>query len=113
MILDKDLKIKIGGKEYSICFPIRRIFEAERQLPERNMTKTMANQPLGIEAMYILLKEGIRGGGVDITNEEAEELFLQALEEIGNPDLTVILIAAVGKSGVFGKGKKPPAAATA
>ena len=85
----------------------------ERQLPERNLVKTMANQPLSIEALYILLKEGIRGGGVNITNEEAEQLFLQALEENSIEMLMLILIAAVGKSGVFGSEKNKPAAANA
>ena len=113
MIFDKDLKLKIGGKEYNLCFPVKRVFEAERQLPERNLVKTMANQPLSIEALYILLKEGIRGGGVNITNEEAEQLFLQALEENSIETLMLILIAAVGKSGVFGSGKNKPAAANA
>ena len=113
MILDKDLKLKIGEKEYNLCFTIRKVFEVERQLPERNLVKTMANQPLSIEALYILLKEGIRGGGVNITNEEAEQLFLQALEENSIEMLMLILIAAVGKSGVLGSEKNKPAATNA
>ena len=113
MILDKDLKLKIGEKEYNLCFTVKRVFEAERQLPERNLVKTMANQPLSIEALYILLKEGNRGGGEKITDEEAEKLFLQALEDNGFEVLMLTLIAAVGKSGVFGKEKNKPAAITA
>ena len=110
MVLDKDITVKIGDKEYKLCFTVRAIFETERMLPGGNLTKAVAQQPFPVEVMFILLKQGIRGGGVRITDEEAEPLFLQAVEDVGFVGLSMLLVAAIGKSGILGKVKNQPAA---
>ena len=37
MVLDKFVDVEFGGKKHRLCYPIRQVFEAERQLTDGNI----------------------------------------------------------------------------
>jgi len=114
MILDKYVELTIGGKTYKLCYPLRYVWEAERQLTDKNFMLLMGNAAQGVPPnmgdIYTIFKYALLGGDPKLTEAEADELFLQAVEETDLLSLSKAAMTALQKSGVFGKQKKEPAA---
>ena len=60
--LDKTVKFKAGGKEYTVCYPLKAVMGAEQELPENSLFKAVATASL--TNFYIMLKWGLIGGGM-------------------------------------------------
>lgn len=106
MVLDKVMKVKVKGKEYSLCYPIKAVIGAESELPEKSLfaavnTPTMTN-------FFVLLKWGLIGGGMsDLTDSETEEIWNEILETESVDSLFKrMIVPALMKSGTFGKTEK-------
>ena len=114
MVLDKFVEIEVGGKKHKICYPVRLVFEVERQLTEGNLMVLLTNAEHGIPPtlydMFILIKFALMGGDPKLTDDEAEELYMEAVAEIPLLELFKQAVEALKKSGVLGKPKKAPAA---
>ena len=101
MVLDKSVKIHIGDKDYKLCFPIKELFECEKELNSGNLLTTLSNQPPSIGDLYIMFTHAIKGGKNDVT--DMEELWGNAIDETSMRELAQHIYEAIGKSGVFGK----------
>ena len=114
MILDKCSEIEIKGKKYLLCYPLKYVWAAERQLQNRNFLLTVNAAAGGIppclEDIYVIFKYALMGGSPDMKEEEVDELYLAALEEHTGMDVTRAAFQALEKSGAMGKRKKEQAA---
>ncbi len=116
MVLDKNVIIKIGGKDYKLCYPMKSVFGAERDLSGNNLLLLIAQGRNGIPAnlsdMYVLFKWGFVGANPEYEKREddVEALYYQAIEENGILGVFTSGLEAVRKSGILGDTKKAPAA---
>ena len=114
MILDKFVEVEFGGKKHRLCYPIRQVFEVERQLTDGNimvmLTKAGEGIPPTLYDMYTIIKCALMGGDPKLTEVEAEELYLEAVAEVPVLELFRASVDALQKSGVLGKPKKAEAA---
>lgn len=114
MVLDKTIEKEIGGKTYKLCLPIKYVFKVERELVDGNMIIAMArleHEPMRLEDCYTLIKYSLMGGCADEEKaeemqEKAEEIFLQAVNELSFTGVITLALEVLQKSGVFGKQKK-------
>ncbi len=114
MVLDKTVDFQIKGKTYKLCYPLKYVWAAERQLSDRNFLVLISNAAQGIPPsmgdIYVIFKYALLGGNLKMEEEEAEELYLAALEEHPMIELFQAAQQALEKSGVLGKRKKEQAA---
>jgi len=114
MILDKFVDYEIKGKTYKLCYPLKHVWAAERQLMDRNFILLVDNAANGIPPsmsdVYTIFKFALLGGDPKLTEEDADDLFLAAMEEKPMTDLAEAALKALEKSGAMGKKKNPPAA---
>ena len=106
MVLDKFVKMKIGKKQYNLSFPISTIFELEEEMNQGFMKVIAQIQEAKIKDIYTLFKWAVIGGGHELTDEEIQELFLEAVDEAGYKVLITNILNAVVKSGIIGGQKK-------
>lgn len=106
MVLDIEIERVIGDKSYTFKLPIKMLFKAERELTRKSMILTMANLPLCLEDLYILLKYSLKGGQPNMTESEIEDVYYQAIDEMGLPELQNFVLEILEKSAAFGKSKK-------
>lgn len=102
--IDKTVKFKAGGKEYSVCFPLKVVMGAEQELPGNSLFKAVATASL--TNFYIMLKWGLIGGGMPENTEPSvfDEIWGAVLAEMSAQDLYMkVLVPALMKSGTFGK----------
>ena len=114
MVLDKYVELEIGGKVHKLCYPVKYVFSAERELADGNILVLMAKAGNGIPPtvhdMFTIVKYAIMGGNAKLTEEEAEELYLEAVAEKSLVEVFQLATDALKKSGVLGKEKKAQAA---
>ena len=114
MVLDKTVDFQIKGKTYKLCYPLRYVWEAEKQLFDRNFLVLTNNALNGIPPSmgdaYVIFKYALLGGNPGMTEDEADGLFLAAMEEHAIIDLFRPALQALEKSGVLGQSKKDQAA---
>lgn len=114
MVLDKFVDVEFGGKKHRLCYPIRQVFEAERQLTDGNimvmLTKAGEGVPPTLYDMFTIVKFALLGGDPKLTEEEAEEMYLEAVAEVPVLELFRLSVEALKKSGVLGSPKKAEAA---
>ena len=114
MVFDKYVELEINGKVHKLCYPVRYVFEAERHLADGNLmvlvSKAANGIPPTVSDMFILIKYAFLGGDPKLTEEEAEELYLEAVSEKSLVEVSGLAMEALRKSGVLGKEKKAPAA---
>ena len=60
--------------------------------------------------MFVLIKYALMGGDPKLTEDEAEELYLEAISEKTLVEVSGLAMEALKKSGVLGQEKKAPAA---
>lgn len=119
MILDKTVDIEIDGKKYKLCYPMKSVFQAERELFQNNLLITVAQGmnglPPNLSDMYVIFKYGIIGGQPELEGKEAavEGLYYDALEEHGVLPVFQMGLDAVRKSGIMGDTSKKLTAAQA
>lgn len=106
MVLDKVVKMKIGKKQYNLSFPISTIFELEEEMDQGLMKVIARIQEAKIKDIYTLFKWAVIGGGHELTEEEIQALFLEAVDEAGYETLVTNILNAVVKSGIIGSQKK-------
>ena len=109
MVLDKNVKITISGKDYNLCFPIRELFAAEKELSSQNlltMLTTLANQATKLPAigdLYVLFYHAVKGGKNGLDDDGIEDLWEDAIDELTLPIVAKSIYEAIGKPGIFGK----------
>jgi len=107
MVFDKYVDFEIGGKTYKLCYPLKSVWEAERQLTDRNLLVLIGNAaneiPPCMGDIYVIFKYALMGGNPQLTDKQADELFLAALEEKNIIALFEAALKALEKSGVMGK----------
>ena len=119
MILDKTVDIEIGGEKFKLCYPIKCINGAERELFQNNLLATVAQGmnglPPNLSDMYVVFKYGIIGGQPELEGRESviEDLYYKALAETGVLPVFQAGLDAIRKSGILGDTTKKPAAAPA
>ena len=114
MVLDKFVEIEIGGKKHKMCYPIQYVWEAERQLREQNflvmVTNAAKGKPPTVYDMFVIIKYAFMGGDPKLNEEEAEDLYIEAIGERSLEEVAELAMTALKKSGVLGQEKKAPAA---
>ncbi len=114
MLFDKCAEIEIQGKKHLLCYPLKYVWAAERQLYDRNFALLVNNAANGIPPsmgdVYVIFKYALMGGDPKLEEEEADELYLAAMEEHPTIDLFRLALQALEKSGILGKRKKEQAA---
>lgn len=114
MVLDKYVEFNLNGKTHKMCYPVKYVFEAERHLSDGNLmvlvSKAANGVPPTVNDMFTLIKYAIIGGDPKLTEDEAEELYLEAVSEITLVEMADLAMQALRKSGVLGQEKKAPAA---
>ena len=114
MVFDKTVDFQISDKTIKLCYPLKCVWEAERQLSEKNflllISKAVNEVPPGMGDIYVIFKYALLGGNPGMTEEQADELYLKALEERPMIDLFRAALQALEKSGILGKRKKEQAA---
>lgn len=108
MVLDREVILEIQDKKVNLCLPIKVLFKLERELNNKNLMVTLANQPLSMEDLYTIFKYCVIGGNnKDYTTEEDyEDLFLECLDELTYINTFNKVIETMTKSGVLGNVKK-------
>lgn len=94
-----------------LCFTIKSIAMCERELLNHNLLLTIAemkNAPLAIGDIFTLFKWGLRGSE-EYSEDEAEIIFLEAIDDLGLVKLQEAIILALEKSGIIGKAKNKKA----
>ena len=114
MVFDKTVDFQINGKVYKLCYPLRYVWEAERQLSSKNFLLLIGNAandvPPGMGDIYTIFKYALLGGNPGMTEDQADELYLKALENHPMIELFRAALQALEKSGVLGQRKKEQAA---
>lgn len=113
MILEENEKINIGGKTYPLRFTVKSVFNVEKELGESillTLAKLQNGQPISLNTAYVLLKWAIYGGGMPLTEEKMDKLFLDVMNEQKLALVGQIALKALVKSGIFGNPKKIMAA---
>ena len=114
MVLDKYVDLEFGGKKHRLCYPVKYVFEAERQLFDGNILvlvlKATQGVPPSVHDMFVIIKYGLMGGDPKLTEEQAENLYLEAVDEKPLLDVFKPALEALKKSGVLGDIKKMEAA---
>ena len=114
MVLDKYVELEISGKMHKLCYPVKMVFEAERHLTDGNLlvlvSKAANGVPPTVYDMFVLIKYALLGGDPKLTEDEAEELYLEAISEKTLVEVSGLAMEALKKSGVLGQEKKAPAA---
>ena len=114
MVFDKFVELEINGKKHKMCYPTKFVWELERNLASGNIPVMVSNAGNGIPPtlhdMFVLITCALRGGDPKLTEDEAEELYLEAVSEMSILELTNLAMQALQKSGVLGQEKKAPAA---
>lgn len=106
MVLDKNVKITISGKDYNLCFPIRELFAAEKELSSQNLLTTLAKQATELPSigdLYVLFYHAVKGGKNGLDDDGIEDLWEDAIDELTLPIVAKSIYEAIGKSGIFGK----------
>ena len=112
MVLDNYCEIEIDGKKYKMCLKNRCVFAAESELANGNLLTTVANMPLSFQDMFTLFKWALIGGGQKFADDdEAFELYVKAVEELGNVAVFAPVYVAIQKSGLLTNGTKKVKAA--
>ncbi len=114
MVFDKTVNFQIGDKTIKLCYPIKYVWEAERHLSEKNFLLLIGNAvneiPPGMGDIYVIFKYALLGGNPGMSEEQADELYLKALEDHPMIELFQSALQALEKSGILGKRKKEQAA---
>ena len=114
MVFDKYVELEISGKMHKLCYPVKMVFEAERHLTDGNLlvlvSKAASGVPPTVYDMFVLIKYALMGGDPKLTEDEAEELYLEAVSEKTLAEISGLAMEALKKSGVLGQEKKAPAA---
>ena len=114
MVLDKTVDFQIKGKTYKLCYPLKYVWAAERELQNRNFILTVNAATEGIPPclgdVYVIFKYALMGGSPGMKEEEVDELYLAAMEEHTGKDMIIAAFQALEKSGAMGKRKKEQAA---
>lgn len=98
---------------------MKSVVGAERELFQNNLLVTVAQGvnglPPNLSDMYTIFKHGLLGGQPELEGQDdvIENLYYQAVEEIGVLPVFQAGLDAVRKSGVLGDTTKKPAAAQA
>ena len=114
MVFDKYVELEFCGKTHKLCYPVKMVFEAERHLADGNLmilvSKAASGIPPTVSDMFTIIKYAFMGGDPKLTEDEAEELYLEAVSEKSLVEVSGLAMEALRKSGVLGKEKKAPAA---
>ena len=108
MVLDKTVEIEINGKKFKLCYPMKSVNGAERELFQNNLLVTVAQGrnglPPNLSDMYVIFKYGIIGGQPELEGNEAaiEKLYYAALEEHNILTVFQMGLEAISRSGVMG-----------
>ena len=114
MVLDRYVDLEFGGEKHRLCYPVKYVFEAERQLSDGNilvlMVKATQGVPPTVHDMFIIIKYALMGGNTKLTEAQAESLYLDAVNEKSLLEVFKSALEALKKSGVMGDPKKMQAA---
>lgn len=114
MVLDKFEELEFDGKKHKLCYPIKYVWEAERQLSDGNILILVVNATQGVPPtvhdMFIIIKYALMGGDTKLTEAQAEGLYLDAVNEKSLLEVFKSALEALKKSGVLGDPKKMEAA---
>ncbi|MBQ0066777.1 MAG: hypothetical protein KBS60_01125 [Phascolarctobacterium sp.] len=96
MVLDVFKNVTIDGKEYKLGFPNKVLYKAERELSCGNLIRVMAFPPPSMGDIFVLFKYALIGGGHKFTEEEYDDLFNNAIAELGGyVGVSEIILAAL------------------
>lgn len=114
MVFDKYVELEINGKKHKLCYPTKYVWKLERDISSGNILVMVSQAGNGIPPtlhdMFLLITYALMGGNPKLTEEDAEELYLEAVNEMTILELTNLAMQALQKSGVLGQEKKAPAA---
>jgi len=92
--------------KYDLKFTIKSIVMAEKELVGHSVLQVFANMApaegriFGLGDVYTLLKWGLLGADVKLSAEDVDNVFCEAVEEIGLDGVAENVFAALAKSGL-------------
>lgn len=119
MILDKTVELEIEGKTYKLCYPMKSVHGAERELFQNNLMIVIAQGinglPPNMSDMFVIFKWAIKGGSPDkeFRESELEDLYYAAIRQYDVITVFRAGLDAVKKSGIMGDTTKKPKAVQA
>lgn len=103
-MINRAVKLHIGGKEREIKFTIQAIEELEALLPSRNVFELMTRQTWAINEIVSAMYCGLKAFDRKILRQTVEQWIMRYVRE--NDDgilkLNAYLIAAIGLTGLAG-----------
>lgn len=94
---------EINGKIVRLQYTIRSLVMCEKLLDSKSILKTIADPPLSYNDSYILFYAALVGGDKTMTEDRAEDLMADYLEEHTLGDLQDLILEALVASGTLGK----------
>lgn len=94
---------EINGKIVRLQYTIRSLVMCEKLLDSKSILKTIADPPLSYNDSYILFYAALVGGDKAMTEDRAEDLMADYLEEHTLGDLQDLILEALVASGTLGK----------
>ena len=114
-VIDKSVKIKIGGKTYNLLYTVKALMEAEHDCTEDSLLLVISSPSklAAFQNCYALLKAGLMAGNPGtVTEDNFDELFAAAVEEYkACAGVAPYCVEAIKKSGLIIKAEKNPGAA--
>ena len=101
--LNRYIEQEINGKFVRLQYTIRTLVMCEKMLDSKSILKTIADPPLSYNDSYVLFYAALVGGDRTMTEEKAENLMLDFLEEHTLGDLQDLILEALVASGTLGK----------
>lgn len=99
MVLDVFKNVTIDGKEYKLGFPNKVLFRAEKETSSGNLIKMITTPPPSMGDTFVLFKYALIGGGHNLTEEEYDDLFNNAIAELGGyVGVSKIIVEALRKA---------------
>lgn len=102
--LDRAVSFTIGEKEYKLQYTIRALINAEKKLTNKSLLVAVSQLPMNINDMFEMFNWGLVGGGYK--GNQAEEIYLDYLEEHTYAEMQALVLEALTKSGTIGKVQK-------
>ncbi len=100
-------EIEIGGKSYKLHYSMSCVAAAERELLTNNILTVIEqakvkHNPPSLTDMYVLFKYALAGGNPEIKENEAEQLYLAAINEHSIPEVLGTVILTLKETGILG-----------
>ena len=106
MVLDNYVEVEIEGKKYKLCLKNVCAFMAEKELASGKLLVALAQPPMSLGDMFVLIKYAMLGGGHKLEEEEYFSLFISLIDAAGPVGVFNIILEVIQKAELIGKNQQ-------